>query len=114
MPIPARVPAHPLTHPEFGDRINRVYDYNDASGRMRANKRPDPFDFGPDEDGVAEGAAELFAMAEKRLDDLAPLDQSAEWHARLLQLAEELLRALEIPYRSSKPRPGTWASANIG
>ncbi len=34
MPIPARVPAHPLTHPEFGDRINRVYDYNDASGRM--------------------------------------------------------------------------------
>jgi seryl-tRNA synthetase len=25
--------------------------------------------------------------------------QSAEWHARLLQLAEELLRALEIPYQ---------------
>ena len=48
---------------------------------QRANKRPDQFDFGPDEDGVTEDAAALFALAEKRLDDLAPLDQSAEWHA---------------------------------
>lgn len=34
MPIPARVPAHPIAHPDCGDRVNRVYDYRDAQGRM--------------------------------------------------------------------------------
>ena len=48
---------------------------------QRAHERPDQFDFGPDEDGVPESAAALFTLAEKRLDDLAPLDRSAEWHA---------------------------------
>jgi len=48
---------------------------------QRANERPDPFDFGLDEQGVREDPAELFDLAEKRLADLAPLDQSAEWNA---------------------------------
>ena len=48
---------------------------------QRAQREADPFDFGRDEHGVTEDPAELFDLAEKRLDDLAPLDQSAEWHA---------------------------------
>ena len=36
---------------------------------------------------------------------------SADWHAKLLALAESLL-APEIPYRS-RPRPAIWGSANF-